>query len=168
MWVAGGTWHRGLKTGSHPAQSCSKKDTACARDSPQPQPGHPQIGSRLVVFMVISQLSHVQDAAVLGCLCQHRGRKVPVQHPASAHSQMKNEISGTGPQPGCAPAAHHSLVSPSGVSMAINQQPLLPLGVSPASWSPLSGNVRVGLRWFLSSCVPVCHRRDMGRCLQAR
>lgn len=168
MWVAGGTWHRGLMTGSHPAQSCSKKDTACARDSPQPQPGHPQIGSRLVVFMVISQLSHVQDAAVLGCLCQHRGRKVPVQHPASAHSQMKNEISGTGPQPGCAPAAHHSLVSPSGVSMAINQQPLLPLGVSPASWSPLSGNVHVGLRWFLSSCVPVCHRRDMGRCLQAR
>lgn len=99
-------------TGSHPAQSCSKKKTACAHDSPQPRPGHPQIGSRLVVFMVISQLSHVQDAAVLGCLCQHRGRKVPVQHPASAHSQRKNEMNVSGPQPGCAPAAHHSLVSP--------------------------------------------------------
>lgn len=126
----------------------------------------PKIGSRLLVFMVIFQLSHVQDAAVFGCLCQHRGRILPVQHPASAHSQRENEMSETGPQPGCAPAAHHSFVSHSGASTAINQQPLLLLGVSPASWSPLSGNVRVGLGWLPSSCVPdVCHRRGMGRCL---
>lgn len=102
MCVAGGTWHRGVVTGSHPAQSCSKKDTAGPHNSPQLQPGHPQIGSRLVVFMVISQLSYVQDAAVFGCPCQHRGRIVPVQHPPLAHSQRKNEMSGTGPQPGCA------------------------------------------------------------------
>lgn len=90
-----------------------------------------------------------------------QGSIVPVQPPASAHSQRENEMSGTGPQPGCAPAAHHSLVSPSGPSTATKQQPLLQLGASPASWS----HVRLG--WFPFSCVPdVCHRRSMGRCLQ--
>lgn len=59
--------------------------------------------------------------SVFGCFCQPRGRIVPVQPPVSAQSQRINEMSGTGPQPGCAPAAHHSLVSPSGVSTAINQ-----------------------------------------------
>lgn len=113
--------------------------------------------------MVISQLSRVQDAAVFGCLCQHRGSIVPVQHPASAHSQRKNEMDMTGPQPGCAAAVHHSLVSRSGASTDINWQPLLLLGASPASWSPLGGNVHVRLGWFPSSCVPVGHRRGMGR-----
>lgn len=107
---------------SHPALSCSRKDAACPHHSPQAQPGGPQIGSRLLVFMVISQLCHVQDAALcLGASASLRGRIVPVQSPVSAQSQRINEMSGTGPQPGCAPAAHHSLVSPSGVSTAINQ-----------------------------------------------
>lgn len=101
MWAAGGTWHREVMTDSHPARSYSRKDTACPHNSPLPLPGGPQIGSRLLVFMVISQFCQVWDAAVFGCLCQHRGRRVPEQRPASAHSQRKNEMSGTGPQPGC-------------------------------------------------------------------
>lgn len=88
-----------------------------------------------------------------------------MQHPALAHSQRKNEMSGTASQLGCAPAVYHSLVSPSGASTTINQQPLLLLAASSASWSPLSGNAHVGLGWFPSSCAPVCHRRSMERCL---
>lgn len=64
MWVSGGTGHRGVMTDSHPALSCSRKDAACPHHSPQAQLGGPQIGSRLLVFMVISQLCHVRDVAL--------------------------------------------------------------------------------------------------------
>lgn len=121
--------------------------------------------NRIQVAGLHGHLPYSGCCSVFGCFCQYRERMVPVHCPASAHSQRKNEMSGTGPQPGCALAAHHSLVSPSGVSSAISQPPLLLLGVSPASWSPLSGNVHLRLGWFPSSVPDVCHRRGMGRCL---
>lgn len=49
---------------------------------------------------------------VVGCFCQCTAGMVPVQCPASSQSQWQNEMSGTCPRPGCAPAARHSRVSP--------------------------------------------------------
>lgn len=162
----GGWWHLAQGSDDRLTPCLKLQQEGCCLPTTQSPATARRPSNRIQAAGLHGHLPYLGCCSVFGCLCQYRERMVPVHRPASAHSQRKNEMSGTGPQPGCAPAAHHSLVSPPGVSTAISQTSLLLLGVSPASWSPLSGNVHVGLGWFPSSCAPdVCRRRGMGRCL---
>lgn len=121
-----GAWHG-------QAGAAGRKDAACPYLSTQLQPGDglqgPQIGTRLLIFMVISQtIPWPGCCSMLWCT----GRMLPGQCPASAQSQWQNEMSGTCPWPGCASGARHSHVPPARMGAASVQPPLLLLGLRPS------------------------------------
>lgn len=113
-------------------RSCRQEGCCLPVPQHQPQPDGlqgPQIGTRLLTFMVISQsIPWPGCCSVLWCA----GRMFPGQCPASAQSQWQNEMSGTCPRPGCDPGAYHSHDPPATVGAAGVQPPLVLLGLGPS------------------------------------